>query len=128
MGELQGQVLGQAKISGVGPMIETGPAFIKRALAWWGREIVDYTASLPPRKDPYNILVVSHGGFIGTLVRRLIEIGKLSPEKGVVVAACSNTSVSLIEWSGNRGKIVRYGDASHLSTGPVDLNADEIRI
>ncbi|KAF9446338.1 phosphoglycerate mutase-like protein [Macrolepiota fuliginosa MF-IS2] len=128
MGELQGQVSGKTRLSGQDSEVETGPAFAKRAMAWWRKEVVEYTASLPPRTNPYNILVVSHGGFIGTLMRSLIQSGGLRPEKGVVVGHCPNASVSLIEWSGRKGKLVQYGDASHLSTGPLGHNADEIRI
>lgn len=126
MGELQGQVFGQTRLSGQDSEMETGPAFAERAMTWWRKEVVEHTASLPPRTNPYNILVVSHGGFIGTLMRCLIQKGKLRPEKGVVMGHCPNASVSLIEWNGQKGRVVQYGDASHLSTGPLDHNADEM--
>lgn len=129
MGELQGQVYGTYRLPGRESTLETGPAFDERTLAWWRKDIVEYTASLPPREDPYNILVVSHGGFLGTLVKNLIRNGEVSLEKEVVILALlPNVSVSLIEWDGERGRLVRYGDASHLSAGPLDHNADEVQI
>ncbi len=128
MGELQGQVYGQAKRSGTESTAETGPSFIKRGLDWWGKDIVQYVASLPSREEPYNVLVVSHGGLIGTLVRTLVQNGSVRPKKGVVLASCPNTSISVVEWEGRMGRLVRYGDASHLSTGPLEVNADEIKI
>lgn len=128
MGELQGQVYGDAKRSGTGSTIEPGPAFARRGLDWWKKDVVQHTASLPLQEEPYNILVVSHGGFVGTLIRTLVQNGRVQQGKGVVMTACPNTSISVIEWDGHGGKLVRYGDASHLSTGPLEVNADEIRI
>ncbi|KXN92256.1 hypothetical protein AN958_08709 [Leucoagaricus sp. SymC.cos] len=129
MGELQGQaVYGSAKLPMGESTIETNHAFSTRALTWWKKAIVDYTASLPLREEPYRILAVSHGGFISTLVRNLIHGGQLISEKVVILPSLRNVSVTTIEWDGKVWRLVKYGDASHLSTGPLEHNVDEIRI
>lgn len=127
MGELQGQVW-HPKIVETGSTIEPRSLFVQRSLDWWEKDVVQYTASLPLQEESYNILVVSHGGFVGTLVKTLVQKAWVRPRTGVVLNACPNTSISVIEWDGQKGSLVRYGDASHLSTGPLEVNADEIRI
>lgn len=128
MGELQGQVYGSPKLPIGSSTIETGHAFSARALAWWRSAIVGSTASFPLREGPYNILVVSHGGFIGTLVKGLVQGGQVTWDGVKILPSLPNVSVTVIEWDGEVWKLERYGDASHLSTGPLDHNADEIRI
>jgi len=124
MGDLQGQVYGTRPAG----KMETGPALVKRAVTWWRRNIVEYTASLVPREEPYNILAVSHGGFLGTLMKSLIGAGDLELVDGVALtASLPNASVSLIEWDGLKGRVLKYGDDGHLArAGRLEQNVDEL--
>jgi broad specificity phosphatase PhoE len=128
MGELQGRVYNTAKLPVGESTVETASAFTTRALAWWRDKIVAPIASLPEREQSYNILVVSHGGFIKTMVRNLIQSRQLASDRESLLHSLSNTSISLIEWDGKAWKLVRYGDVSHLSAGPLDHNVDEIQV
>jgi broad specificity phosphatase PhoE len=130
MGELQGQVYGSHKLPIGESTIEMEHALRARALTWWREAIVGHTASLLPQEEPYNILVVSHGGFISTLVRSLTQSRQVTSEKVVLVPSLPNVSMSVIEWDGEVWRLVKYGDASHLSADEeaLDHNVDEIRI
>lgn len=89
--------------------------------------IVPYaTHPLPEgREDPWNILVASHGGFIGTLVMNLLGRGRLRCADGVVIGRCWNGSISEIELGEDeKGTVVRYADLSHLQEDVVEGNAD----
>jgi len=73
--------------------------------------------------------VVSHGGFIGTLVHTLIARRTVKCKEGVVVAGkCLNASVSVIEFDEKaEGILVKFGDIGHLSgDSVVQTNVDEL--
>jgi probable phosphoglycerate mutase len=128
MGELQGQVYGTRLAGGV-PSMEARAALARRALAWWRMNVAEYTASLVLREEPYNILAVSHGGFLGILMESLVKAGDAGPADGVALGWLPNASVSLIEWDGQKGTIVRYGDDGHLApAGRLDHNVDVLPI
>ncbi|KAF7778559.1 hypothetical protein Agabi119p4_2904 [Agaricus bisporus var. burnettii] len=128
MGDLEGHVYG-TRLDGRLSTMETGPAFAKRTLTWWRKNIVEYTATMVPREEPYNILAVSHGGFLGTLVKNLVGAGDLRLVEGVVLASLPNASVSLIEWDGRKGKVIQYGEEGHLRRADrLDQNVDELPI
>lgn len=126
MGELQGMVYGSVKTGS--PTAETSHALSVRAMVWWRDAIVERTASLSMGGEPYNILVVSHGGFISTLVKSLVRSGKVTADRVKILQNLPNMSVSIIEWDGVTWRLVKYGDISHLTTGPLDHSADEMRI
>jgi broad specificity phosphatase PhoE len=106
--------------------IEKTELFYSRAVSWWNTSILQYLGDLPTRKDPYNVLIVSHGGWIGTLVRTLINSRKLKTKEGVFVGNCFNTSVATIEIETNgTATVVKYGDISHLIRKVVEVNSDE---
>lgn len=109
--------------------VEHGEIVKARTIAWWNKSILQRTASLPPKGTPYRILVVSHGGFIGTLVHGLINSRKAECAEGVVLGPCYNTSVSVIETKDRKGTVVMYGNISHLGEEHVmETNADEVRV
>ncbi|GLB34724.1 putative calcium proton exchanger [Lyophyllum shimeji] len=69
MGELQGKVV-QTKLqagASADQSMESGAFFAARAESWWITYILEGTASLPKKSEPYHILATTHGGFIGTL-------------------------------------------------------------
>ncbi|KAJ7461586.1 phosphoglycerate mutase-like protein [Mycena latifolia] len=132
-GDLQGKKIGAGQrhaVADADETVERAEAFAGRAAGWWKKAILQRTLALPPRETAYSVLVTTHGGFIGALVRALIGSGKARCAPGVVVTTCRNTSVSIIEVDSNRvGTIVQYGDVAHLSEKlegeMVETNVDE---
>lgn len=95
---------------------------------------VSGVAHLVPAVSESNILVVTHGGFITTLVRNLIEKGQVKCARGVAIGKCYNCSVTIIRveegWQ-LKTVVEQFGDVSHLmesetSTLPNN-NADIVR-
>jgi len=100
---------------------------------------MNYMTSTPeaglPLERPYNILVVSHGGWIGTLISALQANRLVKCRRGVKIGRCLNTGVSIIEYSGVPtrrdgvlvGTLVQYSGAEHLIHEDLHLqeaNAD----
>jgi broad specificity phosphatase PhoE len=126
MGNLQGQAFSPTATASRNNSIETTELFAGRAIRWWNR-ILQYLSTLPVRDTPYEILVVSHGGWIGTLVRTLVNSRKLRTAEGVAIGKCPNVSVTRIEMDDDRnGTVTKYGDISHLVGKWVETNADEL--
>lgn len=74
-----------------------------------------------------NVLVVSHGGVIGTLAVGLLGSRKLRCAKGVAVGRCMNASISVVEVDENgKGVLVSFGDTTHLDGELVEVNVDEM--
>lgn len=130
MGGLQGKLMTPENQSLYSSSIEATTGFAARAMSWWKTSILDYLSTLPERNTPYDILVVSHGGWIGLTVRTLVNSGKLRVAEGTAIGKCFNTSITQIEFGDNvngRGALIKYGDISHLITKKVVVdNADEI--
>ncbi|KAG6865919.1 hypothetical protein C0991_010420 [Blastosporella zonata] len=127
MGDMQGKTKLQAALGD--RRMESGAFFAARAETWWLKDILDGTALLPTKSEPYHVLVVTHGGFIGTLGRSLIHSRRLSCGPGVVVQRCLNTSVTIIDVDHSRsGVIKQWADMSHIndSSETVEKNVDEI--
>ena len=78
-----------------------------------------------PELEPEHILVVSHGGLIGTLVKGLLGSRKVRAAEGVVVGRCFNASISVVELDARgRGVLVSYADTTHIDGELVQENAD----
>lgn len=126
MGNLQGQAISSTATASENRLIESTALFAARAVRWWNK-FIQYLSTLPVRNTPYEILVVSHGGWIGALVRTLVNSRKLKTAEGVAIGKCLNVSVTRIEIDDNRNGIVtKYGDISHLVGKCVETNADEL--
>ncbi|KAF8559716.1 phosphoglycerate mutase-like protein [Imleria badia] len=136
MGELQGEIGPSKKPA---PSYETTPNLVARCLAWYLRSIVNYMTSaletgLPVSEEPHNILVVSHGGWIATLLLALRTNGLVTCREGVQIGHCLNTSVSIIEYTGIRngrdealvGTLVQYSGVEHLMH--ADLHLQEVNV
>ncbi|KAF4576306.1 hypothetical protein EYR36_001094 [Pleurotus pulmonarius] len=105
--------------------IEPSQAFVGRMMAWWTRNIVQDIGALPSRCAPYNILVVSHGGLIGTLVQNLLRSGQVECGDGVGMWKLLNTAVTIIEFrDGCKPILAKYGDISHLLAQSVEIVQD----
>jgi len=132
MGGMQGKtVQTRLQAGSADQTIESGAFFAARAESWWIKYILEGTALLPRKSEPYHILVTTHGGFIGTLVRSLVHRRKASCASGVVVQRCLNSSVTIIDvdYMG-QGVIVQFGDTLHLNDfgqGTVEDNVDEVK-
>jgi broad specificity phosphatase PhoE len=129
MGDLQGKAVSPIALPSENRSIEKTELFASRAVKWWNISVVQYLSNLPTRDTPYQLLVVSHGGWIGMLVRTLVNSRKLRTAKGIAVGRCLNVSVTRIEIDSedNRnGTVTKYGDVSHLVGNFVETNADEL--
>ncbi|KII89090.1 hypothetical protein PLICRDRAFT_40731 [Plicaturopsis crispa FD-325 SS-3] len=127
MGEIEGKT---AAWSGPTPSAESTPDFSKRAVQWWNRTIGQSVPATATGDPPTNVLVVSHGGFIGILLTTLPNSRKLQCAPGVSIGRCFNASISVVEVGADgKGTLVQFGDISHL-TGQdlVETNVDELEI
>ena len=88
-----------------------------------------------PAEQPHNILVVSHGGWILTLLTALEANGTVICREGVEIGYCLNTGVSIVEYNdipsgGERslvGTLAQYSGVEHLiheSLTPLEVNED----
>ena len=125
MGDLQGKAMSTG-ISAQNASVEKMELFADRVVNWWNTFILQYLSTLPTRDTPYEVLIVGHGGWIGTLVRTLVNSRKLRTAEGIVFGRCPNVSVTRIEMEDNRnGSVAKYADISHLPSGKcVETNAD----
>ncbi|KAI0053879.1 phosphoglycerate mutase-like protein, partial [Auriscalpium vulgare] len=124
MGMLQGKGYGTRLPADQVASMEKEDAMARRAAKWWAETMRAVSAG--DTAQTRNVLVVSHGGFIGVLVRGLLR-GGVSKADGVRVGQCLNTAVAVVEVDGGgAGALVRYGDVSHLAGGQmaVEGNAD----
>jgi 2,3-bisphosphoglycerate-dependent phosphoglycerate mutase len=129
MGELQGKVWhAYSKPNATGSTIELSSTFAARAIKWWKKSLIPCASRLQKEdsKDSSQILMVSHGGFIGTLVQELYGSRHVKLAPGVKIGHCLNTAICEIVLEGNKGTIVRYGDVSHLEQEAVGFNVDTI--
>ncbi|KAI0373013.1 phosphoglycerate mutase-like protein [Pilatotrama ljubarskyi] len=129
------------------PNLEPIVDFLSRSVNWWNKTISKHTQrkvaelraleSTSSAQDgleagerlsefePAHILVVSHGGLIGTLVTNLIGSRKVRAAEGVVVGRCFNASISVIHIEEDgKGVLVSYADTTHLNVDLVQENAD----
>ncbi|KAK7467604.1 hypothetical protein VKT23_004657 [Stygiomarasmius scandens] len=124
LGKLEGQPLSARKtIKGVDETAESFEAFSGRALAWWDNEIVN---KLETDSNQRTVLLVSHGGFISSLVKMLISTGRIQASEAITNWTCFNVSITTIEieYTG-KGRLVKYSDVSHLDKSKlVHANAD----
>ncbi|KAL5511308.1 hypothetical protein ACEPAH_4524 [Sanghuangporus vaninii] len=127
MGDLQGAKIGQYDKSKLPKSVETGPQFTRRAISWWMETIEQKLPTLPIQSRVYNILIVSHGAFISTLIRELVLSKRLDAAPNVAIGPCFNSSITTIAMRRDgRGVLERFADISHLLTPAVASNADEI--
>ncbi|KAF5373642.1 hypothetical protein D9758_000935 [Tetrapyrgos nigripes] len=130
LGKLEGKRLSARRnITGVDETAESVEAFTRRTMAWWDTQIVNGLVRKldQPTKDPLQVLLVSHGGFISGLVKMLINSGRVQPSNEPIANwTCYNVSITTIELeqTGN-GRLLKYSDISHLdSSRLVQANAD----
>ncbi|KAH9945810.1 phosphoglycerate mutase-like protein [Epithele typhae] len=136
MGDWQGEFISER---GDAPTnLEPTAEFVARATRWWNDTIgrhAQRAAALRSRRpaaqsdededEPVHVLVVSHGGLIGTLATALLGSRKVRAGRGVLVGRCFNASISVFELNGRgKGALVSYADTTHLDGELVQDNAD----
>ncbi|KAG8993885.1 hypothetical protein FRB90_000572 [Tulasnella sp. 427] len=111
-----GDMEGKRASSGqrVPPNAESGESLVARCLAWWDRAVIP----LARRKNPassINVLAVSHGAWIGTLIRSGLASRNYRGWDRFG-GPLFNSSVTLVrvDEGGRLGEIVNYADVSHL--------------
>ena len=103
---------------------ETGPMFSKRAIDWWKARILG-TVLDTAGEGPVDVLVTSHGGWIGALVRMLVGSRRARLGEGVVLGHCGNASVTVLEVDRRgHGVVVRYADTTHVAGDILGSNVD----
>jgi broad specificity phosphatase PhoE len=132
MGDLEGMHVG-AKLDHAPGGMEPISSMTARANAWWREAVMPWikgqwdAAELGHERSQgrRDVLIVSHGGFINTLLQSLCK-GTVRVRKDVRLSRCLNASITVIEIeaaSGN-GKITRFSDVSHLRGSVVGENVD----
>ena len=127
MGEQQG--LSVAAGAAIRCPIESEGDLLQRIMSWWN-SIVAHIASPGPRSDPYNLLVVTHGRFLKTLIRGLVNSGKAElRDKAVELRSLPNCSVTLLEIRETGVvEIVKYGDIEHMRKEQLDQNIVRVNV
>ncbi|TFK76207.1 phosphoglycerate mutase-like protein [Pluteus cervinus] len=127
MGSLQGRPGSEWRGNAQG--MEASTALMARALTWWDRMLAENGVTRQGEEgDVVHILAVSHGGWIGTLLRGLIERKWAKCGKGVSIGETLNCSVTIIEVKHDRSAVIaQFGGVSHLDHNDdvVVGNADE---
>lgn len=86
-------------------------------------------------EQTHNILIVSHGAWIATLLSALRANRVLTCREGVEIGHCLNTGVSIIEYAEIptrkdpvfMGTLVQYSDVRHVlyrNLHSLEINAD----
>ncbi|KAF9059091.1 phosphoglycerate mutase-like protein [Rhodocollybia butyracea] len=128
LGKLEGKHLSERRNYTDDETAESPESFAVRALDWWDTTVKELTEA--PGKKPYEVLVVSHGGFISALVKNLISTGRVETEPNQVTNwICFNLSITKIEVEeGSKARLVTYSDISHLKASDlVTYNADVLK-
>lgn len=132
MGELEGKPVGV--MLGRAPRdMEPISEMTERAYGLWCEAVMPWVeaqdaagsggAWVEGRKD---VLIVSHGGLIGTLLQALRSEAGMRVVKGVQLTKCMNASITVIEVDARtaEGKLTRYSDVAHLAGPMVEENVD----
>lgn len=126
MGDLQGKPYRGDGSWSESANVEPVADFQTRTIRLWNK-LVQRHVLAKQEETPVNILMTSHGAFIGVLIEGLIGSRKVRCAEGVRIGRCLNASITIVEldWeSKGRGKVVRYADTTHLDVDLVQVNAD----
>lgn len=125
MGDLQGKPYrGHAGGWTESPNMESVADFQTRTIRLWNR-LVQRHVLVKREETPVNVLVTSHGGFIGVLIESLIGSRKVRCAEGVSIGRCLNASITVVEVEvSGKGEVSSYADTVHLDVDLVQVNAD----
>ncbi|KAL0565850.1 hypothetical protein V5O48_016170 [Marasmius crinis-equi] len=114
---------------GIDPSAEAFEVLYKRLMSWWDTDILGLTKrpvqslDLPNHQNEnekqHHILIVSHGGFIGTVVKQLLDTGRISDSSSSPAMTqmkwSLNTSITTIDIDeSGEGTLVKYADIGHM--------------
>ncbi|KIO34758.1 hypothetical protein M407DRAFT_240563 [Tulasnella calospora MUT 4182] len=120
LGDMEGKHGSSMRRAGVPANAESGEALLARCLAWWDSAIVPLARS----KDipsTVNVLAVSHGAWIGTMVRLgLASRNYRGLDKFGGPLFNSSITIVRVDEGGKKGEIIKYGDISHLLLAKKD--------
>jgi probable phosphoglycerate mutase len=90
----------------------------RRGINWWKDIVLKHVRALSEDASPAHILVVSHGGFISHLIGALLGGRHIDHDiPNFRRTPLLNTSICQIDVLETlKGRLVRYGDVSHLVT------------
>jgi len=138
MGSLQGVVYDRKKSIKIANVDgekggESGEIFVARALRWWQESVLARVQEMPDRDRPYDILAVTHGGFISALVRGLMQSQLMeAPADPMPRWVCLNVSITTVAIRRDGIAVLeKYGDISHLlakDIASVQVNVDEVKV
>jgi len=111
---------------------ESGQDFVVRAVRWWQESVLVRVQEMPARDLPYEILTVTHGGFIASLVRGLMQSQLMEAPGGLTSKwVCLNVSITTVAIRRDGKSVLeKYGDISHLLANEivsVQVNVDELK-
>ncbi|EAU88838.2 hypothetical protein CC1G_01211 [Coprinopsis cinerea okayama7 len=116
--------------------IESNQHLRERGVNWWKQTIIPMVSEADD-SDTISVLMVSHGGFISSLIQELMEEGYATSDRyALPLGKCLNTAIAILELGGTDGtaSLVNYGDISHLlnaktqAKGVVQENVDEVEV
>lgn len=124
---------GDARLDHVPKGMEPISNMTTRANTWWREIVIPWVKVCWDAAEPghgtsqgrRDVLIVSHGGFIGILLKSLCK-RTVRVERGVQLTRCINGSITVVEIEkvSGEGRITRYSDVSHLKAPVVEDNAD----
>lgn len=114
--------------------MEPAEKVVARVLQWWDDEVLTLIPTTSTPDTTINVLMVSHGALINTLLlTALVKHRGYRCSAKVVLGTLYNTAVSIVDVTGRgtgEGDLVQYADISHfkeLVEGYVEKNVDEVR-
>ena len=115
------------------PNVETSEAFTARVLKYWQELVAQCIATYGVEAGAVNILMVTHGAYIGCLIRALLTYEGMKIGTGIDVkyTRCHNTSITVVEIrmleDGQKKTTLRqFANIAHLSSfmPRIPRNAD----
>jgi len=136
LGQLEGKnisVRRQPLSPSVAASMEPVEKVVARTMQWWDDEILTLVPATSTPKTTTNVLMVSHGSLINTLLLTgLLRHRGYQCSAKVVRGTLYNTAVCIVEVTGRgtgEGELVQYADISHLKElleSAVGENVDEV--
>ncbi|TFK30206.1 phosphoglycerate mutase-like protein [Coprinopsis marcescibilis] len=140
MGNLQGLEFTKERVRSIAKddTIESKEELSKRGIDWWKSTIIPL--AIPQTRSGENsietveVLAVSHGAFILTLLNSMLQEGLATYAYQLPLAQCLNTSISILELESLEAPavLVKHADIGHLLKPRVQEvvqdNVDDVAI
>lgn len=135
MGELQGKVYSKSRSKASDATVEKTESFTKRILDFWDGVLVPELGRRFEENQGgvVNVLIVSHGAFISSVTRDLIQARGMNDERNndernlSNIHSCPNAGLTLYELQDDSITLLKFGDTSYLDASIISLgNSDEL--